>query len=93
MYESHLSLRRTPFGRKLKPDQLFRSAAREQARRRILHLLEPRGVGVVTGEAGVGKTTPCRQIADEQHDGLYRVSCVSMSTGSVIDTLHAVAAS
>lgn len=93
MYESHFNLRRTPFGRTLKPDQLFRSAAREQARRRILHLLELRGVGVVTGEAGVGKTTLCRQIADELHDGLYRVRYVSMSTGSVIDTLNAVAAS
>ena len=92
MYESHFNLRQAPFGRALKPDQLFRSAARERARRRILHLLELRGIGVITGEAGVGKTTLCRQIADELHDGLYRVSCVSMSTGSVIDTLNAVAA-
>ena len=93
MYESHFNLRRTPFGMALKPDQLFRSAARERARRRILHLLELRGIGLAAGEAGVGKTTLCRQVADELHDGLCRVSCVSMPTGSAIDTLNAVAAS
>ncbi len=91
MYESHFNLRRTPFGMALKPDQLFRSASHERARTRLLRLLELRGIGLVTGEAGVGKTTLCRQVADELHDGLYRVCCVSMSTGSAIDTLNAVA--
>jgi type II secretory pathway predicted ATPase ExeA len=33
--------------------------------------LELRGIGLITGEAGSGKTTVCRKVAAAVHPGLY----------------------
>ena len=43
------------------------------------HLIELRGIGMLTGEVGSGKTTVCRHLADQLHPGLYRVHYVSVS--------------
>jgi molybdopterin-guanine dinucleotide biosynthesis protein len=47
--------------------------------------LELRAIGLVTGEAGSGKTTVCRKVAAALHPGLYRVFYVPLSTGNVMD--------
>ncbi len=36
-------------------------------------LLDLRGIGLVTGEPGGGKTTICRKVVASLHSGLYRV--------------------
>jgi general secretion pathway protein A len=46
--------------------------------------LELRGIGLVTGEAGSGKTTVCRKVAAALHPGLYRVFYIPLSTGNVM---------
>jgi KaiC/GvpD/RAD55 family RecA-like ATPase len=58
---------------------------------RLKHLLELRGIGLVTGEAGSGKTTVCRQLASTLHPGLYRVFYVTLSTGNVMDMYKSIA--
>ena len=47
--------------------------------------MELRGIGLVTGEAGSGKTTVCRKVAAAPHPGLYRVFYVPLSTGNAMD--------
>ena len=54
-------------------------------------LLELRGIGVVTGESGSGKTTACRKIVAGLHTGLHRVLYVSLTTGNVMDLYKTVA--
>lgn len=51
---------RLPFGRGLAPAALFRSAAHAEAVARLTWLIEERGVGVLTGEVGAGKTVAAR---------------------------------
>ena len=51
---------RLPFDRNLAPGQLFASAAHQEAVARIGWLVEHRGIGVVTGEVGAGKTVAAR---------------------------------
>lgn len=91
MYQKHFALTRYPFEQNLAPEDLFASAAALEARARLEHLLELRGIGLITGEAGSGKTTLCRQVAANLHPGLYRVFYVPLSTGSVMDTYKSVA--
>ena len=91
MHREFFAFRRYPFQGALPADELFAGEAQAEARTRLRHLLELRGIGLVTGEAGCGKTTVCRQAAGDLHAGLYRVCYVSLSTGSVIDTCNAVA--
>jgi len=57
MYRKHFAFTAFPFDLTLKPEELFASAALTEAQARLKHLLELRGIGLLTGEAGCGKTT------------------------------------
>ena len=53
--------------------------------------LELRAIGLLTGEAGSGKTTVCRKVAADLHPGLYRVFYIRLSTGNVMDMYKSIA--
>lgn len=91
MYLQHFGFNRFPFGDELEPDDLFASAALAEAQTRLRHLLELRGIGLVTGEVGSGKTTVCRKLTSSLHAGLYRVFYVPLSTGNVMDMYKSIA--
>ena len=82
MYRKHFALTAFPFDLTPQPEELFASATLTEAEARLKHLLELRAIGLVTGEAGSGKTTVCRKVAASLHPGLYRVFYVPLSTGS-----------
>ena len=50
-----------------------------------------RGIGLVTGESGSGKTCACRKVVTALHAGLYRVVYVSLSTGNLMDLYKTIA--
>ena len=91
MYRQHFSLSRLPFEAPACSDELFRSQAAEETETRLRHLLELRGIGLLTGEPGSGKTSLCRRVADSLHPSQYRVCYVSLTTGSVIDIYQSIA--
>ena len=91
MYKSHFGLTHFPFSKNLKPDELFESKATAEAVARLNHLVELRGIGMLTGEPGCGKTTACRKLIDGLHEGLYRVFYVPLSTGNVMDAYKSIA--
>ena len=91
MYRKHFGLTRHPFEKNLSPEDLFESAAGAELVARIEHLLELRGIGLITGEPGSGKTTLLRKVCSSLHDGLYRVFYVPLSTGNVMDLYKTIA--
>jgi len=91
MYLTHFGFTHYPFERDLQPDELFDSTAMREAHARLNHLLELRGIGLITGEVGSGKTTACRQLAASLHAGLYRLLYVTLSTGNVMDMYKCIA--
>jgi general secretion pathway protein A len=91
MYRKHFGLARHPFAKDLAPEDLFASAAATELEVRLRHLLDLRGIGLVTGEPGSGKTTICRKVAASLHSGLYRVLYVPLSTGNVTDMYKSIA--
>lgn len=91
MYRKHFGLARHPFARDLAPEDLFSSSAATELEVRLKHLLDLRGIGLVTGEPGGGKTTICRKVAATLHSGLYRVLYVPLSTGNVTDMYKSIA--
>jgi type II secretory pathway predicted ATPase ExeA len=91
MYRKHFGLTRHPFSKNIEPEELFPSNALRELEARLGHLLELRGIGVVTGESGSGKTTACRKIVAGLHTGLHRVLYVSLTTGNVMDLYKTVA--
>jgi len=91
MYLTHFGLTGYPFERDLQPDELFACARLREAQARLSHLVELRGIGLITGEVGSAKTTACRHFSAGLHAGLYRLLYVSLSTGNVMDRYKSIA--
>ena len=64
---------RVPFGRDVPPSALFRSAAHSEAVARLTWLIEERGLGVLTGEVGAGKTVAARATVAALEPSHYQV--------------------
>ena len=92
MYKQHFALKDYPFNVAPEADELFDFTAAREARHRIGHLFELRGIGLLTAEPGSGKTTLCRQVASGLHPNQYRVCYVTLSTGTVLDSYNSIAA-
>jgi type II secretory pathway predicted ATPase ExeA len=58
--KSHYGFTRTPFGRSLAPQMLHRHHTHAEAVARIGWCISERGLGVITGEVGAGKTVAIR---------------------------------
>ncbi len=69
-YLQHFALTRYPFQTPAETDELFPAQAGIETQTRLQHLLELRGIGLLTGEVGCGKTTACRQFAASLHPGV-----------------------
>jgi general secretion pathway protein A len=91
MYRNHFGLNRHPFGKEIEADDLFASAALQELEIRLGQLVELRGIGLVTGESGSGKTSACRKMVASLHTGLYRVLYVPLSTGNAMDVYKSIA--
>jgi len=91
MYRKHFALTRHPFAKDIDPADFFPSDAARELEVRLRYLLELRGIGLITGEVGSGKTSICRKVASSLHSGLYRVFYVPLSTGNVLDMYKSIA--
>jgi general secretion pathway protein A len=91
MYLTHFGFTHYPFERELLADELFAAVSLSEAHARLQHLVELRGIGLMTGEVGSGKTCVCRRLAASLHPGLYRLFYVTLSTGNVLDMYKAIA--
>lgn len=85
MYRPHFGLTRHPFSNEVEPEDLFLATAAKELEVRLEHLLEMRGIGLVTGDSGSGKTCGTRRVLAQLHTSLYRVVYVCLSTGNVMD--------
>ena len=91
MYRKHFGLTRNPFAKDLDPADFFPSEAARELEVRLRYLLDLRGIGLVTGEVGSGKTSICRKVVSSLHSGLFRVFYVPLSTGNVMDMYKTIA--
>ena len=91
MYRKHFGLTKNPFAKNLQPEELFGSGASRELETRLHYLLTLCGIGLLTGEAGSGKTTICRKVCAALHSGRFRVFYVALSTGNVMDTYKSIA--
>jgi type II secretory pathway predicted ATPase ExeA len=92
MYLKHFGLRAWPFNNDIAVEETYASAASAEAQTRLTHLVvDLRGIGLITGEPGSGKTTACRTLCGSLHSGLYKVVYVPLSTGNPMDVYKTIA--
>ena len=91
MYLEHWGLQKIPFGNVPASDAFFKSPQHEEALRRLLYAIDHRkGVAMLTGEVGSGKTTVTRALdlhIDKEHFSLQAISNPALQP---IDLLRAI---
>jgi type II secretory pathway predicted ATPase ExeA len=91
MYLEHWDLKKTPFGNVPARSAFFRSPQHEEALRRLLYVIEHRkGVAMLTGEVGCGKTTVIRALSDYLAKDKYQFQTIFNPALQPTDLIKAI---
>jgi len=85
MIEVFFSLTGIPFGKSIKPEELFLSESTKELLSRLEYMKQQRGIMLITGEPGTGKTTILRAFIDKLSQLSYQTFYVPLSTVNVLD--------
>lgn len=85
MFKAFYSLSKRPFVKEIETKNLFMSDNFKEVKARLDYLKNTRGIGVVVGEVGSGKTTALRLFADSLNPALFKIIYFPLSTGTVMD--------
>ncbi|MBE3570821.1 MAG: AAA family ATPase [Bacillales bacterium] len=91
MYKSFYSLASTPFSKDIQPKDAFPSADHLGALNALDYLRTSRGIGLILGESGAGKTFTLRCFSESLNRSLYHVVYFPLSTGGVMDFYRGIA--
>jgi general secretion pathway protein A len=91
MWESFFGFKKTPFSGRPDDKQLFASAAWQQVNARLDYFAQHRGVALLTGEVGAGKSTAARMFAASLNPNLYKIVYIHFSSGTALDLLRQIA--
>lgn len=73
MFQEFYGFRTMPFSRNIPTADLFPAGGQQELKARLTYLLRERGIGLVTGEVGSGKSTALRAFADGLDPNRYLV--------------------
>jgi type II secretory pathway predicted ATPase ExeA len=91
MYLEHWGLQKMPFGNAPTRSNFYRSPQHEEALRRLLYVIEHRrGVAMLTGEVGCGKTTIIRALIDFLDQDKYQLNLLSNPALQPVDLIKAI---
>lgn len=85
MYQQYFGLTSEPFPANLSPDALFRSQSSLSLQNRFDHLCTYRGIMLLTGSPGSGKTTSLRSLLTRVSKKLFFPVYLPLSTVSVFE--------
>lgn len=85
MYKSFYSLARAPFSKDIQPSDAFPSNDYQGALSALNYLQKSKGMGLLIGDPGVGKTFTLRSFKESLNPSLYHVIYFPLSTGGVMD--------
>lgn len=90
MYRQFFGLRREPFDKDIDIKDLFISNDVREAESRLNYMTETKGIFLLIGEPGSGKTVVARRFADSLGTTLYKVCYLSLTTLTVNDFFSAL---
>lgn len=78
MYKAYYSLARAPFSKDLRPSEAFLSTDYDGVQQALSYLQKTRGIGLLVGEPGAGKTFALRSFKESLNTS-YTMSSTSHS--------------
>jgi type II secretory pathway predicted ATPase ExeA len=91
MYLEHWGLQKAPFGNVPSRDIFYRSPQHEEALRRLLYAIEHRkGVAMLTGEVGCGKTTVTKALNNHLSQDQFQFEILSNPALQPTDLIKAI---
>ena len=91
MYKSFYSLARAPFSKDIRASDAFPSTDYQGALNALNYLQKSKGMGLLTGDPGAGKTFTLRSFKESLNPSLYHVIYFPLSTGGVMDFYRGLA--
>ena len=91
MFTQYFGLKFNPFTKEVAVDKLFTSKDLLELESRLKYLQDTRGIGLVVGEPGSGKSTALRKFVCKLNPALYSHCYFSLSTVSVLEFYHGLA--
>lgn len=91
MFTQFLGMKFNPFTKEIAPQHLFQSKDLLELDSRLKYLQTTRGIGLIIGEPGSGKSTALRKYVNELNPALYRPCYFSLSTVTLLEFYHGLA--
>lgn len=85
MIEVFYKLKRLPFQKDIYPKDMFVYAASEELARRLEHMKHKRGIMLITGTPGTGKTLHVRAFVEKLNPNLFKPVYTPLATVNIID--------
>lgn len=85
MFTQYFGLKFNPFGKEIEVNDVFESSDLKELNSRFKYVQAARGIFVVIGEPGTGKSTALRRFASGMNPGLYKPCYFTLSTVTVMD--------
>jgi len=92
MYKAYWHMVYDPFTKELPSKESFKSNDYEQITKRLEHLKRMRGIGIITGNPGGGKTRTVRSFAEGLNPNLHKVIYTAVTTISEAELFRNIAA-
>lgn len=91
MYRSYFGFQKAPFERDVPTEQLFASPGLDELHTRLRYIVDKRGIGVLTGEPGSGKSTALRRLRDDLHPDQVRTLYIYDTAVNAVDLCRQIA--
>lgn len=85
MFTQYFSMKYNPFSKELDINNSFESTDLQELKSRFKYIQNTRGIFVLVGEPGTGKSTALRSFVNTLNPGLYKCCYFTLSTVSVAD--------
>jgi len=85
MYQQYFGFSRLPFATDLSASELYKSLQFEELQKRFNYICENRGIMILSGSPGTGKTTALRTLLSDMNRNLFFPIYLPLSTVSVFE--------
>ena len=85
MIEAYYNLKRSPFAKDINPKEIFISQCVAELHQRLEYIKGKRGIMLITGSPGTGKTLALRTFVSRLNENHYKYFYIPLSTLNILD--------